>query len=182
MRSAQTVALLLLLLACGDVRPSKPQPSLEQLASGWSGGRSDPKCQDKGPRGEYLDKILNQEYCQWPTLIQGDLYGVVGGYKYPDAYGYVLWERFVKNEGVVTYVLDSLQKEFRAAGFREWKCDGGGTLWQGDSIDVQFIRGPVQRRNAKFSITASPASYDTVPGCENVPVRLKRSAPRGVKG
>jgi hypothetical protein len=116
--------------------------SLHEMASEWSGGRTDPVCKNRGPRGELLPRMRGAEYCQWPTLSSGDNWGVVGGHRDSlTGLREITWERRVQSGGVVNFLMDSLSKEFRKQGFVESTCDDGGRAWRSEKTSVVFVRG-----------------------------------------
>src|SRR5688572_8317172 len=91
---------------CMDAEHRAPL-NVDSLAAGWSGGRTDPVCQIRGPRGEFLGTEPGAEYCQWPTLVQGRIWGTVGAYRDSvHGYSHMLWERTFTTDTARARVID----------------------------------------------------------------------------
>ena len=88
------VLLLAIVVSCDAPSTQLPPQTLPELAAAWSGGRSDPVCQNRGPNGEYLGTSPGAQYCQWPTVARGPEWGTVGGHRDSIAgLGLITWER-----------------------------------------------------------------------------------------
>jgi hypothetical protein len=129
------------LAACREPATRSARKSLEELAAGWSGGRANPTCRNRGPIGEYLGTTPGAEYCQWPTLVRGAEWGTVGGQR-DSIFGMTMitWQRKFRSAAGANWLIDSLGKEFRAQGFREWPCPNGGRRWETNQLGVLIER------------------------------------------
>ena len=163
---------LLMSTACGAA-PDTPPSSAEALAAAWSGGRTDPVCRSRGPRGEYLGPIPGAEYCQWPTVARGSEFGTVSATRDSlNGWGLVTWERVVTDTLAVRRVLDSLDAVFSAAPFVSYACPEGARRWQAPGLVVQSAPAAARATGGQVLLIFAVAST------ESVPVLLCPDAPR----
>jgi hypothetical protein len=156
------VASVLMVGACADAERRAPL-SVESLAAGWSGGRTDPVCQIRGPRGEFLGTEPGAEYCQWPTLVQGRIWGTVGAYRdSANGYKYMRWERVFMTDTARARVIDSLSQEFRARGLQERPCGDRGHRWESRDFTIELTRVTRPDGSLMVSVFAAPIAglYD----------------------
>lgn len=141
MRIVALVPFAAIAMGCGRAERADPPLTLESLAVGWSGGRTDPTCQSRGPRGEHLGVVPGAQYCQWPTVARGPERGTVGAHR-DSVIGYSLlaWERVFGSEASLAQLADSLSEAFRARGMRERPCVLGGRRWESETLGVELMR------------------------------------------
>lgn len=138
------LGLTTVLVGCSKQAES-PRLSVAYIAASWSGGRTDPVCSNRGPRGEYLGRTPGAEHCQWPTVTRGTEFGTVSATRDSiNGWTSITWERVFKDTAGVTTMLDSLDRAFVAAGLLAHRCVGGGRRWQAPGLAVQSMP-PVQR-------------------------------------
>jgi hypothetical protein len=131
------VALLLASVACEPTRDAPPL-TIEGFAAALSGGRTDPVCRNRGPRGEYLGPIPGAEHCEWPTVTRGAEYSTVTATRDSlNGWTSITVNRLFVDTARVTVFLDSLDSEFTAAGHAAHLCKGGGRQWQTKGLVVQ---------------------------------------------
>ena len=134
------IAFLLLTGSCRDPEHLTPL-TIDSLAAAWSGGRTDPTCQNRGPRGEFLGTEPGAEYCQWPTLVQGRVWGTVGAYRdHVNGDLHMLWERVFLTDTARSRVVDSLSRSLRAHGLEERPCRDRGYRWESGTFTVDLSR------------------------------------------
>ena len=144
----------------GERAETASSPTLEELAAGWSGGRTDPTCSDRGPRGEYLGHVPGTKYCQWPTVIQGARWSRVGGERTPGSgFGMITWERKVAARAEVAALVDSLRQALLDRGLHEHGCPDGSPRWDDERIGVQFLRGGVDSLQVTVMATILPEVF-----------------------
>jgi hypothetical protein len=182
-RSFPLVVSLVLLAGCGEAATRQAPVTLEELAAGWSGGRTDPTCQNRGPRGEYLGDIPGREYCQWPTVARGAEWGTVGGHRTrTTGLSDIVWERRVRGEEAISRLADSLSKALVAQGLLERPCREGARRWEGGSLAVELNRSPRPGDSLStiivFASTIPGALSDIfcAPAMKQEPVRPRRGA------
>jgi len=148
MAASLTRALLLgcTLVVIASCRRSEarvsPPVGLVELAAAWSGGRTDPTCQPRGPRGEYLGGLPGVEYCQWPTVVRGRQSGTVSGTQDEiSGLRMIMWERAVPDSATAAKLRDSLSATLKAQGLVEYPCPAGGRRWLRDDFAVEFLPG-----------------------------------------
>ena len=167
-------------VACSASEPSSQQPlALEELASGWSGGRADPTCRTTGPRGEYLGGTPGAEHCQWPTVVVGEQRSTVTGSR--DAItglGMLMWERTLRDRDAAERFADSLGSAFTRQGLTEYECPDDGRRWQRPDLGVQLTPVPVGtdgQLKVLVVATSRPAALPELL-CPGAP-KLQRQAP-----
>lgn len=159
LRHLRATLFPLALLACGD-GPAPVPPSVLELASAWSGGRSDPVCGNRGPRGEYLGPLPGAEHCQWPTVTRGREFGTVFATR-DSANGWtgVTWERVFVDTARVQVMLDSLDASFVASGLFAHRCSTGGRRWQAPGLVVQTMP-PTPRPAGGFVVSVIVTKWE----------------------
>ena len=137
-RAHRFILVSFVVLACDSASESTVPLSAGRLASAWSGGRADPVCSSRGPRGEYLGPIPGAEHCQWPTVARGSEFGTVTATRDSvNGWTSITWERVLSDTARVRLVLDSLDTELGQAGLVAYRCVGGGRRWQAPGLVVQ---------------------------------------------
>ena len=178
-------AFVMAVAGCAAGEPtSSTLPSLDELAAGWSHGRTDPSCRTTGPRGEYLGGAPGAEYCQWPTVSRGPESGTVGGTR--DALmGFTLltWERTFRDSIAVRRFADSLSTEFTRHGLAAYECPGDGRRWQtpGLGVHLTWVRRKADGRpRVLVQATTLPAALPTFlcPAAPTLPVMPPAVTPR----
>lgn len=159
------------LIACAD-RPAAVPVGVLELASAWSGGRSDPVCRNRGPRGEYLGPLPGAEHCQWPTVTRGREFSTVFATR-DSANGWtsVTWERVFVDTARALVMLDSLDASFVASGLHAHRCSTGGRRWQARGLVVQSMP-PTPRPAGGFLVSVIVAKW-----AEAVPTLFCPDAP-----
>lgn len=143
-------ASLFAVLACGEAKPEAAPVTAESLAASLSGGRTDPVCRSRGPRGEYLGPVPGAQFCQWPTVTRGAEFSTVTARR--DSvlgWGSLTMERLFTDTARATVFLDSLHGAFVAAGLLPHRCSTGGRRWQADGIVIQTMP-PVARSSGGY--------------------------------
>ena len=154
--SCVLVASMVMAGGCEDATRHAPL-NVDSLAAGWSGGRTDPVCQIRGPRGEFLGTEPGAEYCQWPTLVQGRIWGTVGAYRdSANGYSHMLWERTFATDTARARVIDSLSRQFRARGLQERPCGDRGYRWESRNFIVDLSRVTRPDSSLMVSVFVSP--------------------------
>ncbi len=137
----RTLMLLLVsaLLACEPKQEATPLTAVG-LAAALSGGRTDPVCRNRGPRGEYLGPVPGAEHCQWPTVTRGAEFSTVTATR-DSILGWtsLTYERVFSDTARVRVALDSLDDAFTAQGLVAHRCVGGGLRWYSPSLVVQTM-------------------------------------------
>jgi hypothetical protein len=148
--------------SCRRSEARVPAPAdLVALAAAWSGGRTDPTCQPRGPRGEYLGGRPGAEYCQWPTVVRGRQSGTVSGTQNEiSGLRMIMWERAVPDSATAARLRDSLSATLTAQGLAEYPCPAGGRRWLRDDFAVEFLPG---RRRADGRLHLGVVAT-TIPG------------------
>jgi hypothetical protein len=145
------VAILAALLtqSCRDAPAVRAPQTLQELAEAWSGGRTDPTCQTRGPHGEYLGALPGATYCQWPTVARGSEWSIVGGHR-NSVLGLtdIVWERRVRRHDSAVTLADSLGKELRSQGLREQLCARGGRRWETATLGILLTVYPARSDGA----------------------------------
>lgn len=162
MRLASALLITALIMGCGrgERARSLPTPTLEELAAGWSGGRTDPTCSDRGPRGEYLGHLPGTKYCQWPTLIQGARWSRVGGERMPRfGFGMITWERKILARSEVTALVDSLRQELLDRGLHEHQCPDGWPRWDNARLALKLLAGGSDSLQVSVLATTVPDAF-----------------------
>lgn len=170
------LALLLTLSACGGAGDPTPL-TLEGLATSWSGGRSDPTCQPRGPRGEYLGVLPGIRHCQWPTVTRDSEFGTVTAIRDSlRGLSNITWERVLADTMRVAALIDSLERRFTRAGLSSHRCSTGGMRWQSDELIVQSVPAiarPAGGQLVMIFATTMPAAIPRLlcPDAPPLPVR-----------
>lgn len=165
-RSTLVPLVVIGLLAVACEAPSTPStpPTVAALAAGWSAGRSDPRCGDRGPRGEYLGPIPGAEHCQWPTVSRGREFGTVFATRDSiNGWTSLTWERVLADTSRVRTVLDSLETEFLRAGLSAHACAGGGRRWQAPGLVVQTSAATVRAAGGIVVLVFVAAQAASIP-------------------
>lgn len=98
-------------------------PTLRQLAVAWSGGRTKPRCQDRGPNGEYLGP-MGEQYCVWSSATSAA--GEVAAHSTARGQPTLLqWNRTTSGVADAHRLVDSLRKELASHGLVARKCPSG---------------------------------------------------------
>lgn len=174
--------LVVAMLGCGDAEPAPPaQLSLGEIAAVWSGGRTDPTCRDRGPRGEYLGPIPGSEHCEWPTVVRGGHRGTVTGFRDAAAgLTMITWERRVPDADAAAALADSLGAAFTGWGLQSYACPDGGRRWQRPHLGIQLTPVPPTSGGARVMVTATtfPSALHAVTcrGAPTLPLESPRSA------
>lgn len=187
MNHFRTLTILLpTMLACGEREAAPTQLTLEALAAEWSGGRHDPTCRNRGPRGEYLGSSPGAEYCQWPTVSRGAYWGTVSGSR-DSLFGLtaLTWERVVADSAAAATLADSLGVALIEHGLVAYTCPNAGHRWQTPGFGVQFDYYPAAaagRPKVLVFATVIPSGLAdlTCPGVPTLPLetpRRRRSTP-----
>ena len=131
-----------------DEPPTAAPPTLTELATAWSAGQENPRCQDRGPRGEYLGPGGNQ-YCVWETpagrVALGHVSAHVDGRGHPTL---LTWERPTDGATDATRLVDSLGSALTGRGLTARPCGTGevpagsveAVLWEGPTVEVHVSR------------------------------------------
>ena len=141
--------------ACGGGRNAddsamKPGqvPTLRQLAVAWSGGNTRPRCQDRGPNGEYLGGMGGQ-YCVWSTPAAVDAGNEVGAHTTASGTPTLLqWNRQMTGVADADRLVDSLRSALKAQGLVARNCPSGdapaGPIelieWDAPTLIIQLAR------------------------------------------
>lgn len=149
-------------------------PTLGELAAAWSAGQDHPRCQDRGPRGEYLGPRGDQ-YCVWDAPAGRVALGQVGAYT--DRRGdptFLTWERPTAGGSDADRLVDSLGAALTSRGLTARECGGGespaGTfsavMWTNSEIEVHLSRitPPTGEPRLVVMAVAAPGSIPAV-GC-----------------
>jgi len=141
-------------VACrGDRAEESPMkagevPTLRQLATAWSGGRTQPRCQDRGPKGEYLGP-LGEKYCVWTTA--GSTPGNDEVTAHTTSSGrllFIQWNRATTGAADADRLVDSLRTALSSHGLVVRDCPSGevpaGHLelveWDAPTLLIQLSR------------------------------------------
>lgn len=121
-------------------------PTLRQLAVAWSGGRTKPRCQDRGPNGEYLGPMGNH-YCVWSSATSAA--GEVGAHTTAKGRPTLLqWNRPTAGAPDADRLVDSLRKELASHGLVARECPSGESPaghielveWDAPTLLIQLSR------------------------------------------
>ena len=131
--------LVLTTFACSS-KPETPSLTAETLAAALSGGRSDPVCRNRGPRGEYLGPIPGAEHCQWPTVTRGAEFSTASAARDSvNGWTTITLERVFSDTARASVFIDSLNAAFVNVGLLPHRCATGGHRWQADGLVVQTV-------------------------------------------
>jgi hypothetical protein len=149
-------------------------PTLRELATAWSAGQASPRCQDRGPRGEYLGPAGDQ-YCVWEAPAGRVARGVVSAHV--DRRGdltLLTWERPTDSPTEAARLVDSLGAALTSRGLTARLCGTGevpaGTveavLWESPTVEVHLstITPPTGMPRLVVMAVAAPNSIPAV-GC-----------------
>ena len=123
-------------------------PSPRQLATSWSGGQDQPRCQSRGPRGEVL-ALPGARYCVWEPSQGSQARGTVSGQVNAAGEPTILtWEVRTESAAEADEIVDSLGTALRAHGLESRHCIGrvvpAGqlemTLWEAPTLLVHISR------------------------------------------
>jgi hypothetical protein len=178
--------LALLLLAATAACSSKPDPvaalpTVPELGAAWSGGRTDPVCNNRGPRGEYLGPTPGAQHCQWPTPVRGAEFSTVSATR-DSVLGWttLTWERVFTDTSRVRILLDSLDGAFAELGVTPHRCAIGTRRWQAPGLVVQSAF-PMPRPTGGVTLHIYAATIPvTIPSmlCPDAPPLNSQPIPR----
>jgi hypothetical protein len=171
MRTRRSLGITLLAAAvltafgCAE-RVDAPPFSVLELASAWSGGRAEPICSNRGPRGEYLGTTPGAQLCRWPELTRGTEFSSVTATR-DSVLGWssIQWERITRDSATAAGVLDSLDRVFTRAGFRTVPCPFGARQWRTEGMVVQtmpIMPRPTGRMSLSIWVVPSPAAIPSL--------------------
>lgn len=121
-------------------------PSAGQLATSWSGGQNQPRCQSRGPRGEVLAPPSTR-YCVWEPPQGSQARGTVSGQTTVTGEPTILtWEVSTESAAEAAKIVDSLGTALQAHGLESRHCAGGdvpagqveATLWEAPTLAVHI--------------------------------------------
>lgn len=149
-----------------------PAINLEQLGSDWSGGRTDVTCRRTGPRGTVIDRVMDSEECQWPTVVRGSEWGTVVGSRDRVAGMQLLkWSRVVRDTSAVLVLRDSLAHALASQRLTEYTCIGSGRRWQHSTFGVEMSVGSASPRGQPQVLIVATRMPWALPAilCPNAP-------------
>ncbi|MHB1223816.1 MAG: hypothetical protein ACYC2G_07185 [Gemmatimonadaceae bacterium] len=147
-----SLAAVAILSSCGAgahaASDAAGHPTLSGLAVGWSGGQGEPRCQDHGPRGEYLGGMGDQ-YCEWVPPAGSGVVGSVSAHA--NALGrptMLTWERPARDAADADRIIDSLGTALTGYGLAGRDCGVGsdpgpeirGFIWESQDLVVFLSR------------------------------------------
>lgn len=123
-------------------------PTLRQLATAWSGGRTQPKCGHHGPNGEYPGPMGDQ-YCVWSTAAESPAGDEVGASATKSGHLLLLqWDRPTKGKADADRLVDSLRTALRSHNVIARDCPSGDVPaghvelveWNAPTLLIQLSR------------------------------------------
>lgn len=172
-----SAASLLIALACDKPKPDLAPLTPEGLAASLSGGRTDPVCRSRGPRGEYLGPIPGAQHCQWPTVTRGAEFSTVTATR-DSVLGWtsLRMERAFSDTLRAAAFLDSLHGSFVDRGLLAHRCSTGGRRWQSEAITIQTMP-PVAQPSGRYVLslmaTGLPGAIPAL-SCPDAPPLMPR--------
>ena len=120
-------------------------PTLRQLATGWSGGQTRSRCQDEGPKGEYLG-LPGEQYCVWPAPAGISVSGEVSAHRALGKLLFLHWTRPTAGRADANRLVDSLDRAFTSRGLHARECPSGEvpaghlevTRWEAPTLIVEL--------------------------------------------
>src|SRR6185503_17653229 len=98
-------------------------PTLDQLATAWSGGQTRPTCYKRGPNGEYLGPpSLNQQYCVWTPPAGASPRGDVSAHTGQGRLTLVHWNLPTNGVREADRLVDSLGSALTSRGLSARAC------------------------------------------------------------
>lgn len=150
--------------ASADSAPAAGRvPTLRELATAWSGGRTRPRCQNRGPRGEYLGPMGGQ-YCVWSTPAEVATRGEVAAYETAAGRLTLLeWSRPAVDGADADRFSDSLGSALTARGVVARACPSreapAGHLelraWEAESLSIHLSRITPPRGAPSLTVVAT---------------------------
>ncbi len=181
LRGIMLAGMCAIAAACGAEGRSEPRsaetlagapPTLAELAKAWSAGQTRPRCQDRGPRGEYLGTTGDQ-YCEWDAPAGQVALGTLSGQV--DRRGTIsllTWERPTESVADAERVVDSLGVALTARGLVTHQCGEGevpagevlGILWTSPTVEVHLskITPPTGTPRVFLMAVAAPNSIPAI--------------------
>ena len=137
-------------------------PTLHQLATDWSGGQTRPRCQTRGPDGEYLG-LPGERYCVWPTPDGAAGQGEVSAHTLVTGRVlFVHWVRPTADKTDADRLVDSLGRALTSRGLIARACPSGDvpaghlemTRWESPTLIVELSRVAPAQGAPRLSVIA----------------------------
>jgi hypothetical protein len=171
-------ALLSLGVGCGAERTQPGEHFLRDLAREWAGSTVPPECvSDVQQQRDGVPPHLRTENCAWPVQSRGRGVMRLTGVKTPTGQlGLLIREEDVIDSAAAFRLRDSLSRDLRVMGFREYQCYVEDRQWRSSSGAVHFWIGAVFPSGLlKTGITAvADAKHIPAIACPDSSARLVR--------